>query len=85
MACREGFDLFNKYQRGNFFRRGIFGDKWARHYVLKDTFGHHVCSIIGHSKKIHHITDTCGEPPFDLCDRCGNHVSLHSTHKEAEI
>jgi hypothetical protein len=38
-ACREGFDLFSRYGRLYFFRRGILGDRWARKFVLLDTFG----------------------------------------------
>lgn len=38
-GCREGFDLFNRYGRRHFFRRGLFGDQWARCHVLGDTFG----------------------------------------------
>jgi len=49
-AGREGFDLFHKYGRYYFFRRGIFGDKWARKFVLQDTFGRFICALIGHAK-----------------------------------
>lgn len=69
MTCREGFDLFNKGQRKNFFRKGIFGDKFARHYVLKDTFGKYVCKMFGHSRKIYNLED-CDGTKFKLCDRC---------------
>ena len=47
-ACREGYDLFHKYGRMHFRKNGW---KWAKQYVLQDTLGHHICPIIGHSKK----------------------------------
>lgn len=52
-ACREGFNLFNKYQRANFFRRGLFGDRWARENVFGDTFrfvARWFCKCFGHGK-----------------------------------
>lgn len=64
-ASRECFDIFSKYGRKNFFRPGMFGDKWARHYVIKDTFGHHLCFIAGHSKNVF-VSDE-GEK---ICRRC---------------
>ena len=33
---RESFNLFTKYGRRNFFKRGILGDKLARKCALKD-------------------------------------------------
>jgi hypothetical protein len=39
-ACRESFDLFRKICRRYFSKRGLFGDKWARKFVIKDTLGH---------------------------------------------
>lgn len=34
---RESFNLRSKRGIKNFFRRGLFGDKWARKFVLYDT------------------------------------------------
>jgi hypothetical protein len=65
-SCREGFDLFNSFGRKHFFKRGLLGDKWARHYVLKDTLGKYICKIIGHSKTF----NTDDIPPNKCCLRC---------------
>ncbi len=51
MASRMGYDLFTASGRHFFFKGGIFGDKHSRHYVWIDTLGHHICALIGHSKK----------------------------------
>jgi hypothetical protein len=64
-SVREGFDLFSKFGRKYFFRRGLFGDKWARKYVLNDTFGRYVCKAFGHSKKTF-LTDE----KETICLRC---------------
>jgi len=61
-ASREGFNLFRKQQRKNFFRGGLFGTKWSRQYVLQDTFGRYVCRLLGHSKKTYDTTDNKGNP-----------------------
>ena len=34
---REAFNLRRKIGWKNFFRRGIFGDKWARKFIIHDT------------------------------------------------
>jgi len=65
MSYRDGFNLLNKYGRRNFFSRGILGDRWARRYVLKDTFGGYICAIFGHSK--HRFKREDGSI---ICDRC---------------
>ncbi len=52
-AKRESFNLLNKYGRGNFFRKGLFGNKWARENVIGDTFRFilkFICDIFGHGK-----------------------------------
>lgn len=70
MASREGYDLFNKWGRRAFFRHGLFGDRWARKHVLIDTFGHHICAIIGHSKRTWEWDDGIGIR-HAICARCG--------------
>jgi len=65
-ACREGFNLFHKMGRRNFFKHGIFGNKWAREYVLKDTLGRYICAIFGHSR----VFQTDDFPPKIVCVRC---------------
>ena len=65
MPYREGFNLFSKTGRENFFRRGILGDKLARHYVIADTFGRFYCRLFGHSKEV--FEDNDGNP---ICPRC---------------
>ena len=37
-AQRENFNLLSKTGRYYFFKRGWFGDKWSRKFVLQDTF-----------------------------------------------
>lgn len=69
MASREGFNLFHKYGKRNFFRRGILGDKWARRYVLRDTFGRYVCQLIGHTAKTYKAEDS-----KLICFRCFQEV-----------
>jgi len=71
-AVREGFNLFSKFGRYYFFRRGMFGDKWARQYVLQDTFGRYICKILGHSKKTFETDDI---PPEIICFRCFRKIS----------
>ena len=66
MTNREGFNLLHKFGRYHFFQRGLFGDKWARQYVLQDTFAKYVCMIIGHGKTF----KTGDYPPIICCYRC---------------
>lgn len=69
--CRENFNLFKKYGIHNFFRRGIFGDKWARQFVLQDTFGKFVCMILGHSKKtFNYLSEDDYKSVVKVCFRC---------------
>ena len=76
MACREGFDLFTNFGRRAFFRPGLLGDKWNRHYAWIDTFGHHICAIIGHSKDTYLWQDTeVGEERL-ICLRCNKKIEL---------
>lgn len=72
MSSREGFNLFHKFGRKHFFRRGLFGDRWARDYVLRDTFGRYICAILGHTKKTFETDD---EPPRIICLRCFREVN----------
>ena len=75
MAYRENFDLFSKFGRRNFFKRGIFGDKWARVHVVTDTLGHHICSVINHSK------ETFENDGKIICMRCNKSIK----NKEVEV
>ena len=67
MGGREGFNLFHKFGRRHFFRRGILGDKWARSHVINDTFGKYICKILGHTDTFE--TDDYPKPRT-LCKRC---------------
>lgn len=73
LAQRECFDLFRITGLRNFFRRGFFGDKWGRRYVFVDTLGHHICALIGHSKK-RYIYDTLEGESWSNCLRCNRRV-----------
>jgi len=64
---RETFDLFSVGGRENFFERGLFGDSFARRYVLGDTFNRFICMIIGHKRKLWKESN----PQIYYCDRCG--------------
>jgi len=72
MCSRENFNLLSKISRKHFFRRGLIGDKWAREYVLQDTFGRFVCKIIGHGETFtsdsYDVVDN--ETPYKICYRC---------------
>ncbi len=70
---REGFDLFSRIGRRCFFRRGVFGDKWARTYVWTDTFGHHICALLGHSRSNYATDDS---PPRKICRRCNRDAAM---------
>lgn len=61
---RQNFNLFSRMGRRSFFGCGIFGDKWARGYVLQDTFGRYICSLIGHAKNTFEAEDRV------ICFRC---------------
>lgn len=69
-ASRQGYNLFTKIGRKNFFEVGIFGDKWARSYVLQDTFGRYICKLIGHSKRTFDYRDSDDEDAIKICSRC---------------
>lgn len=74
MASREGVDLFTPNGRRVFFRSGLFGSKWSRHYAWIDTFGHHICAVIGHSKNTYLWQDTeMGEERL-ICLRCNGKI-----------
>lgn len=74
MPGREGFNLFSKWGRLYFFKRGLFGDKGARNYVLQDTFGRFICKVIGHGKTF----ETDDFVPEDCCLRCFQKISTQS-------
>jgi hypothetical protein len=67
MDNRQGFNLFTKIGRENFFEGGLLGYEWARQFVLQDTFGKFICAIFGHSRKTF-LTDDY--PPEKVCFRC---------------
>ncbi len=77
MASREGVDLFTRHGRRVFFGDGLFGSKWSRHYARIDTFGHHICAILGHSDKTYLWTDdgphAVGEKRL-ICLRCNGKI-----------
>ena len=61
-AHREGYDLFRKHGRIHFRK-----NRWrvAKEYVFRDTLGHHICPIIGHSKKTFRTDEN-----ETICMRC---------------
>lgn len=72
MASREGVDLFTRNGRWVFFRSGLLGDKYTRHYAKIDTFGHHICAVIGHSNKTYLWDD--GQEQRLICLRCNGKI-----------
>lgn len=72
MGYRQNFDLMKRIGRKNFFERGLFGDEWSRKFILIDTLGHHICSLIGHSEKTY-ISRTEGEKTI-ICYRCNKTI-----------
>jgi len=83
MACRPSFDLTKKWGWINLrhtSKKSLL-HKWLWDYILKDTFGHYICGLFGHSKKVHHLEDVDGTS-FDLCNRCYKRISLHSKRTE---
>ena len=81
MAARMSYDLLYEPARREVIRlikssKGkLLLEKWFIEYIVKDTFGHHICSIIGHSN---HIFFTFFEPDDRLimCERCYRHIKV---------
>jgi hypothetical protein len=65
-ACREGFDLANKYQRGNFWRSLLRG-RFQR-YMWGDTFGRVLCWLKGEHVLHQDFSET---PHTTSCYVCG--------------
>lgn len=80
-VCEEHCETFlgSKTASGRhfFFKGGIFGTKWSRHYMWIDTFGHYICALIGHSKKTYLWHDDgphgVGEKRL-ICLRCNRPI-----------
>jgi len=85
MGDRQGYDLLTKMGRSNFFMDGLFGDRWSRGYAMGDTFGHHICAVIGHSKRTF-LARSGNGPKHAYCYRCSRRVqsSTQSTIEEVE-
>jgi len=67
-AAREGFDLFKKQCRANFWRhlkRGRF-----QRYVWVDTFGRVLCWLVGEHAIRQEWENNPGQPPATSCTRC---------------
>ena len=79
-ASREGWNLLSRYGWGVFWRAS-WKRRWgSRENIWKDTFGRFVCRTLGHSKKLHDISDLWDtesktEQRALLCDRCYRVVS----------
>ena len=54
------------------FRRELFS-RWAWRYMWIDTFGHHICHLIGHSTRTYEWDDGYGKT-FQNCYRCNQHI-----------
>lgn len=69
-ACREGFNLFNRYGWQHLISH-IRGGRWRYplSYVFTDTFGHPYCWAFGH-KPFHQNPECVDEPPEFACRRC---------------
>lgn len=67
-ACREGFNLFNRFGRQHL-KDHIARGRWrnAARYVFVDTFGHPLCWLAGH--KPYRANSECDPPEF-ACRRC---------------
>lgn len=67
-VCRQGFDLFNKYQRGSFKGKSFKQTPWD--LVWKDTIVYRIgrifCKVFGHGKTF--------ENDGQVCYRCLRHV-----------
>ena len=74
MASRESVDLSTPNGRRVFFRHGLLGDKYTRHYARIDTLGHHICPVIGHSDKTYLWDD--GQEQRLICLRCGKKIEM---------
>ncbi len=68
-ACREGFNLLNKFQRANFFSKKH--KPWA--LMFHDTFWPLVCRVIGHKP---YRPDKILEPKEWACKRCHTFLDL---------
>ena len=67
-ACREGFDLTNKYGRSAFWRslkRGRF-----QRYMWVDTFGRLLCWLVGEHAIRQEWEHGPDQPPETSCVRC---------------
>jgi len=80
-TCRVGYDLHNKYGRRSFLTiikqskgKALFR-RWLWDYILKDTIGHHICAIIGHSNKMFWNFDCKGDR-YCLCNRCYKRINI---------
>ncbi len=83
MAQRVSFNLFSKHGRASFFRGGrLFGDKWSRQYVLRDTFGRHICSLLGHSDKTFQSQEAVNVASNTICLRCFSKLGEKETWTE---
>lgn len=68
-ACREGFNLFNKIQRQNFFRRK--NKPWR--LMFEDTFYPLICRLRGHAP---YRPDKINDPRQWACKRCHQWLDL---------
>jgi hypothetical protein len=68
-ACREGFNLFNKYQRANFWAKK--NKPWR--LMLGDTLMPLICMVRGHDP---YRPDKIIEPREWACKRCHKWLDL---------
>ena len=64
-AAREGFDLFHKFGRRNFWRDLKLGR--INNHVWRDTFGRFTCMVLGHKR---YDSNAGGYPEEWACRRC---------------
>lgn len=83
MGQRQGYDLFTKMGRKNFFRKGLLGDKWSRANALTDTLGHHICALLGHSEETYEHGYQ-GEGKRIVCCRCNRYIADRCIEEDAE-
>ena len=74
MACRECYDLKNKYGRHNFVRaiKSELGSiKYLVYTTLSDSFGFILCKLINHRKLFYSEFDN-----YIFCTRCNKHIKI---------
>jgi len=72
-VAREGYDLFNRYQRPHVWRAIYYRIKYGKRYhvpwrlIWEDSFGRIFCWLFGHKPE---LASCPGEPERFACRRC---------------